>query len=329
MKINVPDLEAFVAVADLSSFRRAAEHVHLSQPALSRRIGKLEEALGVRLFDRTTRTVHLTAVGRDFVAKARSLLDGLEHSLLALGDVAASRAGEVTIACVPSAAYYFLPNVIRRYHARYPRIRVRIIDEAANATLAAVMRGEADFGLNFIGTQDADVEFEPLLREPFVLACRKDHALAAKRRVSWAELGGHDYMTVSKSSGNRLIIDLALAEMRARPTWFYEVRHVSTLVGLVEAGLGVAAVPRLAMPAGNHPSLVSVPLVDPTVERTLGIVRRRGRTLPPAAQALCEMVKEEPKATRIGVRGQRMPRTGDEAPRRGRAPNVAKNPRAK
>ena len=128
MKINVPDLEAFVAVADLSSVRRAAEHVHLSHPALGRRISKLEDALGVRLFDRTTRTVHITAVGRDFAAMVRMLLDGLEHSLLALGDVAASRAGEVTIACVPSAAYYFLPNVIRRFHDRYPRIRVRIID---------------------------------------------------------------------------------------------------------------------------------------------------------------------------------------------------------
>ena len=296
MKINVPDLQAFVAVAELSSFRRAAEHVHLSQPALSRRIGKLEQALGVRLFDRTTRVVHLTAVGRDFAAKARALLDGLEHSLLALGDVAASRAGEVTVACVPSAAYYFLPNVIRRFHSRYPRIRVRVIDEAANATLAAVIRGEAEFGLNFIGTQDPDVEFEPLLREPFVLACRNDHALASKRRVSWTELGGHDYMSVSKSSGNRLIIDLALAEMRARPRWFYEVRHVSTLLGLVEAGLGVAAVPRLAMPESGHPLLVSIPLVEPTVERTLGIVRRRARSLSPAALELYHLVKQEPRA---------------------------------
>jgi DNA-binding transcriptional LysR family regulator len=298
MKINVPDLEAFVAVAELSSFRRAAEHVHLSQPALSRRIAKLEDALGVRLFDRTTRTVNVTAVGRDFAAKARSLLDSLEHSLLALGDVAASRAGEVTVACVPSAAYYFLPNVIARYHQRFPRIRVRIIDEAANATLAAVVRGDADFGLNFIGTQDPDIDFEPLLREPFVVACRKDHVLALKRRVTWAELGAHDYMTVSKSSGNRLIIDLALADARQRPTWFYEVRHVSTLLGLVEAGLGVAAVPQLAMPGSNHPLLVAVPLVEPTVERTLGIVRRHGRTLSPAALALYELVKQERKAVR-------------------------------
>jgi DNA-binding transcriptional LysR family regulator len=298
MKFSLSDLEAFVAVADLASFRRAAESVHLSQPALSRRIGKLEEALGVRLFDRTTRTVNLTAVGREFSGKARALLDELEHSLLAMSEVAATQAGEVTVACVPSAAYYFLPGVIRRYHERFPRIRVRIVDETANTVLATVMRGEADFGLNFIGTQDPDLDFQPILKEPFVAACRRDHPLARKRRVAWAELGAYPFMTVSKSSGNRLLIDLALAEVRERPRWFYEVRHVSTLLGLVEAGLGVAAVPRLAMPAVDHPTLTSVPLVEPTVTRTLGLIRRQGRTLAPAAQALYQLLEAEATSAR-------------------------------
>src|SRR5436190_428334 len=156
MKFGLADLEAFVAVAETSNFGRAAQAVHVSQPALSRRIAKLEVALGVRLFDRTTRSVSLTSVGRDFSRKARSLL-----------------------------------------------------------------------------------------AEAFVLACRRDHPLAHRRKVAWAELEGHEYMTVSKSSGNRLLIDHALARVKAHPRWFYETRHVSTLLGLVEAGLGVAAVPRL------------------------------------------------------------------------------------
>lgn len=290
MKFSLSDLEACVAVAELGNFRKAADGVHLSQPALSRRIAKLESALGVRLFDRTTRSVVLTAVGREFAAKARALLDELEGSLLALGDVAATRVGEVTVACVPSAAYYFLPQLIRRYHERFPRIRVRVVDEAANAVLAAVVRGDADFGINFVGTQDPDVDFQPILKEPFVAACRRDHALARRRSVTWAELGRYDYMTVSKSSGNRLLIDLALARTRERPRWFYETRHISTLLGLVEAGLGVTAVPRLAMPTENHPTLASVPLVEPTVTRTLGLIRRRGRSLLPAAQELYALV---------------------------------------
>ena len=99
-------------------------------------------------------------------------------------------------------------------------------------------------------------------------------------------------MTVSKSSGNRLLIDAALANHAARPRWFYEVRHVSTLLGLVEAGLGVAAVPRLAMPEAGHPTLASVPLIEPAITRTLGLVRRRGRSLSPAAQQLYALIED-------------------------------------
>jgi DNA-binding transcriptional LysR family regulator len=240
----------------------------------------------------------ITAVGREFATKARSLLEELEGSLLAMGDVAATRAGEVTVACVPSAAYYFLPELIRNYHERFPRIRVRVVDEAANTVLATVVRGEADFGINFIGTQDPDVDFQPILKEPFVAACRRDHPLARKRSVTWAELGRYDYMTVSKSSGNRLLIDLALARMGERPRWFYETRHISTLLGLVEAGLGVTAVPRLAMPQAEHPTLASLPLVEPTVTRTLGLIRRRGRSLLPAAQELYALVAAQGPARR-------------------------------
>ena len=290
MKINLTDLQAFVGVAELGSFRAAAESVHLSQPALSRRVEKLEEALGVRLFDRTTRRVSMTAVGRDFSRKARALLDELEGALLAIRDVAATQSGEVTVACVPSAVYYYLPDFIRRYHEKNPRIRVRIIDEAANTVLASVIRGEADFGVNFIGTQEPELDFQPLMQERFVAACRRDHPLARKKRVSWTELGAYDYMTVSKSSGNRLLLDLALAEVAGRPKWFYEVRHVETLLGLVEAGLGVAAVPQLALPGSPDSVLVGVPLVEPVVTRTLGLISRRGRSLPPAAQAFYDLL---------------------------------------
>ena len=147
---DLADLQAFVAVAETGNFRKAAELVHISQPAFSRRIEKLEEALGVRLLDRNTRRVELTAVGREFARKSRSLLDELDATLLGIQEVAATRMGEVTVACVPSAAFYFLPQVIQRYHAEYPNIRVKILDASANEVLSAVARGEADFGLNFM-----------------------------------------------------------------------------------------------------------------------------------------------------------------------------------
>jgi DNA-binding transcriptional LysR family regulator len=291
MNFDLADLRAFVAVAEMNSFRAAATALHLSQPAISRRIEKLESALGIRLFERTTRRIALTAVGRDFSHKARSLLDDLENSLLSMREVAASQMGEVVIACVPSAAYYFLPKVLAEYHQQYPRIRVRIIDDSANGVLASVTRGEAEFGINITGNQEPDIDFQGILTESFVVACRHDHPLASRSTVSWAEIGQYDYMTVDRSSGNRLLLDLALAHTSLNLAWCYEARHVSTLIGLVEAGLGIAVVPRLSMPADEHPTLTSVSLTDPTVERMVGLVRRRGRELTPSALHLYQLIE--------------------------------------
>lgn len=292
INFDLNDLLAFRAVAELNNFRRAAEAVHISQPAFSRRIEKLEEALGVRLLDRTTRRVSLTAVGRDFSRKVQQILDELDSTLLGIRGVAATRMGEVTIACVPSTVYYYLSRVIQRYREAYPKVRVKVLDASANAVLDAVSRGEADFGLNFIGAQEPDIEFTPLLEERFVAACRRDHALARKRRVSWQELAAFDFIAVSKSSGNRLLLDQALAGVPGRPQAVYEAQHVTTLLGLVEAGLGVAAVPSMAMPGKDHPLLVSIPLDEPVVTRHVGLIRRRGRSLSPAAQQLFDFFAE-------------------------------------
>ena len=307
VNFDLNDLHAFRAVAELGNFRRAAEAVHISQPAFSRRIEKLEEALGVRLLDRTTRRVSLTAVGRDFARKVQALLDDLDTTLLAIRGVAASRMGEVTVACVPSTVYYHVSQVVQRFRGEYPRIRVKVFDASANEVLGAVARGEADFGLDFIGSQEADIDFQPLLQERFVAACRRDHPLARKKRVAWAELAAHDLIAVAQSSGNRLLIDQALAGQHVQLHNVCEAQHVTTMLGLVEAGLGVAAVPAMAMPGPDHPVLVSVPLDSPVVTRQMGLIRRAGRTLAPAAQQLYDLfaqTRDAPRqrAARSGVR---------------------------
>lgn len=290
INFDLNDLQAFRAVAELGSFRKAAEAVNISQPALSRRIDKLEEALGVRLFERTTRSVTLTTIGRVFAPSAEQLLDDLDVALLGIRDVSSSRLGHVTIACVPSVAYYFLPNVIANYRRRFPRIRVRLLDASANEVLGAVISGEADFGVSFIGSQEPEIEFKLLLQDRFVAACRRDHPLARKKRVTWSELYEHEYVSVGKTSGNRLLLDQALSAVAPSAPSVCETRHVTTMLGLVEAGLGVAAVPSMAMPGANHPILTSVQLVEPVVKRRVGIVRRRGRQLTPAAQEFHRMM---------------------------------------
>lgn len=292
MKVDLDDVAAFVAVANLGSFSAAAEQINLSQPALSRRILKLEETLGVALLERTTRRVDLTTVGRDFLPKARRLLDELEASLLSVRAIAERRTGQVSIACVPTAAYYFLPEVIRVYNKEFPNIRIRIVDEGANIVLQSVINGEVDLGLNLLGSQEPDIIFDPLLQDPFVLACRNDHPLATRTEVDWRDLAPYRFITVGRLSGNRLILDLGLAGLAWRPHWFYEVQHLSTSLGLVEAGLGVAALPRLAMPNHPHTVLVARPLVNPVLTRTMGVIRRHGITLSPAARQFYDMLME-------------------------------------
>lgn len=292
MRTDLDDLRGFVAVAELGSFHAAADALHLSQPALTRRIQKLEATLGVQLIDRDTRQLRLSSVGREFFFKIKRLLDELDGAVLGISELADRVSGEVTIAAVPTATYYFLPRVILDFNAQYPKIRIRILDLSANDVLEAVKRGQAEFGLNLLGAQEPDLDFVPLLQDPFLFVCRKDHPLAGLEQVRWEDMAPYRFITVGRLSGNRIILDAALAGLQVRPRWFYEVQHLSTSLGLVEAGLGVAAVPQLAVPTGEHPVLVVRPLVDPVVTRIMGIIKRHGTTLSPAAQQFHRILKD-------------------------------------
>jgi len=296
LKPSIADLRAFVTVGEMQSFAAAAKALHLSQPALSRRISHLEEMLGVRLFDRTTRSVALTLLGTRFLGEMRGLVEDLDRSVLSLRDAADLEAGDVTIGCVFSAVHHFLPPVIRAFRDKHPNVLVRIIEEGADEVLASVKHGEADLAVNYIGMQDPEVEFAPLLKEPYVLACPAGHPLARRRSVRWEELAQYPLARVSHASRNRLFIDQALAELPPLPRPTIEVRHVSTLIGLVESGLGLAVVPRLTVPL-RPAAVVGVKLEKPVVNRTLAIVRRRGRSLSPAAAAFARLLTSAGRAT--------------------------------
>ena len=291
INFDLQQLQAFVAVAEHRSFRAAAEHLHLSSPACSRRIEKLESILGTRLFNRTTRDVELTPVGREFLDGARAALDDLETAMLGITDIAATRRGRVTVACVPSAAVHFLPQVARSFSERYPNISIRVIDEGAGQVLASVLGGECDFGIGFIGGKVPGIDFLPLLVDPFVLAMPHTHALARKRSVAWSQLSNERLIAVARSSGNRQVLDDALARTGIRPSYTFEVGHIATLLGMVDAGLGLAAVPRLALPS-SRAELVGVTLKHPEVTRTLGLAARHGSALSPPARIFHDHLQE-------------------------------------
>lgn len=292
MNAELLDLKAFVTLAELRSFVRTAKALNLSQPALSRRIQKLEENLGAPLFERSTHHVTLTMIGRDFLPKMRHLIDEFESSVLAIRDLGARSSGLISVAAVRTAVFYFLPSVISRFAEAYPRVRVRIMDLGANEGLEAVVRGEADFGINFIGATHAGIEFQRLLEDPFVLACNHDHPLSSREQVCWAQLALQRVITVGQNSGNRILIDTTLARHGIQLDWRYEVAHNSVSIGLVEAGLGIAVLPRLAASAANQSTIRTVRLIDPEISRTIGVVRRRGAVPSPHAGQFLRMFLE-------------------------------------
>lgn len=293
------DLRSLIAISELGSFRRASGVLHLSEPALSRRIRLLEQALGGELFERSPRRVSLTCFGREVEPLARRLIADFENQLLSISGVGARQSGQVTIACVPSAVPRFLPDAMRRFHACYPRIRLRILDLSATRALDSVASGEAEFGIGFLSARRDDLEFRPLATDPFVAACRHDHALAGRASLAWEELSRVPLIGVSHASGNRALLQSALADSPVRLTWFYEVDRVATALELVEQGVGLAVLPRLAIPVRAPPALSVVALEAPEVARTIGLLTRRGGRLSPIALRLRDLLMGEDRLAEL------------------------------
>jgi DNA-binding transcriptional LysR family regulator len=279
INFNFDELQSFVVVAEKLSFRAAADALHISQPALSRRIDKLEWMLETQLLERTTRRVTLTPAGHQFVLHAGAAMDALRSAMTQMSDQASRRSLRLTVACVPSVANRLLPMAMQTLVERHPEARLHIIDESAQEVLRSILAGEADFGLNFLGAQVPEIDFQPIYTESYVLVAPRGHVLAKRKAVVWKDLLDEKMISVAASSGNRTLIDNAVAALPQRPVVFYEANHVAGALGLVAAGLGVAALPSLALSSATHPDLVGVPLGDPAVTRTLGLISLKGKKL--------------------------------------------------
>jgi DNA-binding transcriptional LysR family regulator len=175
-----------------------------------------------------------------------------------------------------------LPHVISNFSKAYPAIRIRVVDESMNQVLQSVLSGESDFGIGFMGNLMPEIEFEPIHNDPFVVAMRREHPYAERKSLVWADLEPERLIAVARSSGNRQLLDDVLAKQGLSLDYAFEVSHMATLLGMVEAGLGLALVPRMALSV-EHPSVKGIPLRNLKVERHLGLLRRRGGSLRPAA----------------------------------------------
>ncbi len=300
MKLDIDGIQAFVLIAELGGFQKAAERLNLTQTALSRRIQRLEEYLGLKLLDRTTRSVALTVVGRTFLPQAERLVEELTRSVDQLKNMSRSASGNVTMACMPSLTYQRLPLVMRKYAEKHPGNRVRILDRTSSLVAEAVRQGQAEFGVMILLSRDADLVEEPIIEDPFMLFCLNTHPLSALERMTWKDLHGVDLITFGGASGNRVFLDFQLASRRIDVRGRFEVEQLSAAIGLVAAGVGVAILPASILLARTHPEVRQVPLVNPVIKRPIGLVRRRGISLSPAAQALYDLLAQELKSSASG-----------------------------
>lgn len=290
MKIDMLGVQAFIAVADQGGFHKAAVTLHITQTALSRRLQNLEAFLGVKLIERTTRSVALTNLGQSFLPQARRLLTDLSTALVEIRESGKAMRGDVTLACVPTVGVQYLPRVIQEYTLRYPDNRIKVLDHASSGVAQAVVRREAEFGIGIAGYQDEGLTSTPLLEDRFVLVCRDDHPLAARRTLAWKQLAPYPLILPGPGSSNQPLLELALGEAGLALKSFYEVQRSSTAVGLVAQGVAAAVVPRLALQSGAYPGLRIVALTQPVIERTFVLLSRKGAHLSPAAQALHDLI---------------------------------------
>jgi DNA-binding transcriptional LysR family regulator len=289
MKHPIDGLEAFIQIAELGSFNKAAEKLHVTQTGLTRRIQRLESHVGLRLLDRTTRTVALTGIGREFLPEAKRIVDDVDRSFDRLKTISRFSTGDIAIASVPSLMYGRLPRILKTYAAQHPHNRVEILDRTSTLVIDAVRRSNAAFGLHVQSANQPDLHNEVLVRDPFVAYCRNDHPLAGRSSIAWAELAGFDLITIGGSGSNRLLMEAQLARVGIDVRTKFVVEYFSSAIGLASEGLGVAIL--VASIIENlRPDLTQIPLVEPVVDRPVSVIRRRGETLTPAAQALYDLI---------------------------------------
>jgi DNA-binding transcriptional LysR family regulator len=297
MQFVLKEIDVFVKIIELGGFKAAARDMNLTQSALTQRLKKLEALLGVKLIERTTRSVAPTALGLSFLPTAKRMVAQFEQSMEDFQDIVQARSGRITIASLISVATYVLPETLRQFGAAHPNVSVRILDDSEQEIAEYVRRGEAEFAIDMRTTApDTDLVVTPIMEDRFVLACRADHPLAQGGPVEWDSLMDMPLIMLGPRSGtNRLLLSRHAGVGRSA-NWRYEVQHLSTMIGFVEAGLGVGIAPRMAMRAAAGGGLVQRALVAPDFSRTVVLVERRGVALSPAAERLKTMVLGDFKA---------------------------------
>jgi DNA-binding transcriptional LysR family regulator len=248
------------------------------------------------LFERSTRRVTPTLAARKFEPLARRMVEDFDAGLATMTGVANSSNDQVVIASIPAAATHFLPQAIRRLRLKLPDVKVRILECRPEQGLDWVRSGEAELCINLIGATEADLTYTHLVHDPYVFVCHRSHGLANRRSISWPDLRTHPLvrMGYSPESGraveSRVLLDNAVSKMNVQLDWRYEAHSLSTVMGLIEAGICASILPRLAAPRTSKSHILIKSIHPPVVTRAIGVVERRRGVLSPAAKFLRDIL---------------------------------------
>ncbi len=288
--VSLRQLRAFQEVARSSTFAAAARQLHITQSALSESIRQLEEAVGVRLFDRTTRSVGLTAGGSAFLEDVQQSLAALEQGLRRMDDLASLRGGEVRIAAAPSVLAAIVLPALPALQRSHPHIQVQLFEEVASTITRLVREGQVDFGISGWHPTAQGLEAQPLLRDSMGLLARADDPLLQGPTLQASQLAGRDCIGLTEDTAISQLLQSgeSLPDSVRRPR--LRVSHTLLLCQAIRLGLGVAVMPALT---AQHPLLGDLrfrPLAAPHIARRIMLLQRPRRSLSPAARVFFDAI---------------------------------------
>lgn len=249
---ELSQLRCFVAVARELNFRRAAEHLHMTQPPLSRQIQLLEHDLNVKLLERTSRSVRLTAAGRSFFVEAQDLLKRAEAASLTARQAEAGQYGSISFGFIPVAAFHVMPRVIKAVAANAPRVHLMLHEMLTIEQIEALTAGRTDLGLMRLPRERERLELACIQRERFVLALYAGHPLEHKENICIEDLDGQPFVMYSPADGwySYEILAPLFTYAKVQPKFVQYLGQSHSLLALVSAGVGCALVPRSSQVIG-------------------------------------------------------------------------------
>jgi LysR family carnitine catabolism transcriptional activator len=262
-------LRAVEAVHRTESFTRAAEEIDVSQPALSRTIAEAERRIGSPLFARTTRRVTATVTGNEVALYAAHAVRSFDSALSRISGFVTGSAGQVRIACLPSLAATVLPGIVSKFREEFPDVELFIHDAAQNQVVSMVDEGIVDIGLvAFTPSLPSNLEATRLLSDPFVGIVPQDHQLAEQTSLQWKDFHKENFVGFNSVTSIAPLVKRALSGAGVEINEVQTADSIPAVGGMVAAGMGITAVPRLVVPMMNFTNLVDVPIAPP-VEREL------------------------------------------------------------